>query len=297
MAFRCWGVLLFAALLLSPGQGIAIESGPSNTVGFWKFDVHHGFTQVSFPLLPDDKSLNNVLADQLTGGLTPEESDQVLRWDAANARFQTAWYNTSTSSWGGDFTELSEAESYWIYVQPDHPATQTIVAYGNVYEEAVYSMGIIAPGYNAIGSVWAVPAPISQAGMDGFTGGLYLFLSDLIMSYDAATGDYAYAWMDEGGLWLGNLTEFEPLKGYWIYIAPGHFGFEWPNYPQPNPMSLNGETPPPTYPSVLSTGRQGFRIPPAASPPIPTRSVLKKGRDMPTDPAPASANSAKGGAR
>ncbi|RJP77737.1 MAG: hypothetical protein C4524_07555 [Candidatus Zixiibacteriota bacterium] len=226
---------LLLALLVFAAGGHAVESGPSNTVGFWKLEVHPGFTQVSFPLLPANKTLNNVLGNQLTGAATAAQSDQIHRWNPATGQFQVAWYNTGTSSWEGGFSTLSEAESYWIYVPSGHPATQTLVTFGNVVESATYNMGTMIPGYNAVGSVWASPASLSQAGLTAFQGGSYLFLSDLILSYDAATGGYSYAWRTSGGAWQGTLSQFEPLKGYWIYVAPGHTGFTWSSYPHPLP--------------------------------------------------------------
>jgi len=224
---------ILAGLLFLGLNGAATESGPSNTVGFWKLEVGRGFTQISFPLLPADKSVNNVLGSQLTGGTTSAQSDQVLRWNAATGQFQMCWYNTAQGSWQGDFDRFSESESYWIYVQPDHPVTQTIVTFGNVVEVPYFNMGSMGPGYNAIGSVWAIAAPVSLAGLNGFLGGMYLFQSDLLMGYDAATGNYTYAWRTENGNWQGNLTQLEPLHGYWIYVAPGHPGFNWSTYPQP----------------------------------------------------------------
>ncbi len=225
-------------LLLSVWAG-AQESGPSNTVGFWKLDVHPGFTQVSFPLLPAEKTVNNVLGNQLTGGTSVADADQIHRWNAATGQFQICWLNSETGQWEGAFSLLSEALSYWIYVQPDHPATQTIVVCGNVVEDPTYNMGQMQPGYNAVGSVWAIPAAVSQAGLDGFHGGTYMFLSDLILSYDALTGQYTYAWKDASGYWQGNLTQFEPMRGYWIYLPPGHSAFSWSNYPQPTSTFQN----------------------------------------------------------
>jgi hypothetical protein len=227
----------WAAMLLATASIYAVESGPSNTVGFWKLDVGRGYTQMSFPLLPSDKSVDNVLGDQLTGGTTPDDADQILRWNAAAGLYQMCWLNSQTGSWQGDFATLAEVSSYWIYVQPDHPAAQTIVTFGSVVESPTYNMGTMAPGYNAVGSVWAMPAAITNSGLTGFLGGAYLFQSDLIMSYDAASSDYAYAWKNAGGNWQGNLTQFEPLKGYWVFIAPGHAGFNWTTYPQPTPAT------------------------------------------------------------
>ncbi len=279
------GVLLFFALFT---LGVnATESGPSNTVGFWKLEVHPGFTQISFPLLPADKTVNNVLAGQLTGGATSAQADQILHWNAATGQYQMCWYNSSTSAWQGDFNLLDEAESYWIYVQPSHPATQTIVTFGNVVEEPTYNMGMISPGYNAVGTVWAEPAPISLAGLSGFQGGMYLFQSDLIMSYNAGTGLYDYAWKNESGNWQGNLTQFEPLKGYWIYIAPGHPGFNWTTYPHPNPNTVhiaNPLLPNPAYQSVQISPAQTF---PAPLPPVLSGTAA----------TPADIPSVKGGAR
>ncbi len=269
MLCRVLSTAVIAGLLLFPGSSYALESGPSNTVGYWKFDVHPGFTQISFPLLPEDKSLDSVLNDQLTGASTPEQSDQIMRWNAGSGQFQVAWYNSSSNSWEGDFTQLSEAESYWIYVQPDHPATQTIVASGSVIEEPWYDMGQMVEGYNAVGSVWAVAAPVVTSGLDGFTGGLYLFLSDLIMSYDPGSGSYSYAWKDGSDQWQGSINMFEPIKGYWLYVAPGHTGFEWATYPQPNPAVLDFRTLPVVYPQI-----DVFEH--LSKPPMPTKSDLLK---------------------
>ncbi|TKJ41292.1 hypothetical protein CEE37_06400 [candidate division LCP-89 bacterium B3_LCP] len=235
-----FGALLLIVTIFVVQYVGAVESGPSNTVGFWKADVGHGFTQISFPLLPNDKTVTNVLGDQLTGAGVPEESDQIHRWNSGTASFEICWYNIETSQWEGQFSELSESESYWIYVQPTSPAMQTIITYGNIIEEPSYGMGQMVPGYNAIGSIWAMPAQVTQAGLNGFEGGLYLFLSDLLMGYDASTGSYSYAWQNESSTWMGDLTALEPLQGYWIYVAPGHDGFDWPNYPQPESPIANG---------------------------------------------------------
>jgi len=294
------GVRIFVALsaafaFLIPLGSSAIESGPSNTVGFWKVDVHPGYTQISFPLLPADKSVDNVLADQLTGGSTPAESDQVLRWAAAAGQFQMCWYDASTQTWQGDFNQFSEAESYWTYVQPDHPETQTIITFGNVVQAPFYNMGMMTSGYNAVGSVWAIPAAISLAGLNGFAGGLYLFQSDLIMSYDASTGSYSYAWQDGGGNWLGDLTQFEPLMGYWIYIAPGHTGFDWSTFPQPGMSGTDYVTKPFTKPVILSTGTSPGETTPGLNVPVPIPvQQLQKGA-QPT--SGGSSSPAKGGAR
>ncbi|MCX6641362.1 MAG: hypothetical protein NTW14_12935 [bacterium] len=264
MAIKTCSLILIAALVCLPCLAGAEESNPSNTVGFWKINVNRGYNQVSFPLLPADKTLNNVLGSQLTGATTLQQSDQILLWNAATGQFQTSWYNTSTSTWQGEFSEVRESESYWIYVQANHPALQTIVAAGNVVATPVYNMGIMTPGYNAIGSVWAAPVPITQAGLSGIQGGVYLFLSDQIMSYDAATGSYQYAWRTDNGTWQGNLTTLEPTKGYWIYVAPGHNSFHWTNYPQPNPNGLNNPNFMPTRSenTIKATGATPF-LPPA----------------------------------
>jgi hypothetical protein len=238
-----WRIISAVFILLAAVfcRSSATESLSSNTVGFWKINIHRGFTQVSFPLLPTNKTVNNVLAGQLTGGATALQSDQVLRWNHATNSFQMVWYNTGTSAWEGDFTTFAEAQSYWIYVPASHPETQTLMTFGNVVEASSFNMGSMTLGYNAVGSVWAAPAPLAQAGLGSFQGGNYLFQSDLLLSYDALTGSFSYAWKNQSGVWQGTLTQLEPLKGYWLYIAPGHTGFNWNNYPQPvmgNPSFL-----------------------------------------------------------
>jgi hypothetical protein len=260
-----WGI----CWMFLPIRTVAQESGPSNTVGFWKLDVHPGFTQVSFPLLPADKTVNNVLGNQLTGGTSASNADQIQKWDAATGQFLICWLNSGTGQWEGAFSQLSEALSYWIYVQPDHPATQTIVICGNVVEDPVYNMGQMQPGYNAVGSVWAIPAAVSLAGLNGFHGGTYMFLSDLILSYDALSGQYTYAWKDANGYWQGNLTQFEPMKGYWIYLPPGHSAFNWNNYPQPNSILQNAFEIPRMLPEKNRSVSAPAAVMPIPSPPHP----------------------------
>lgn len=267
-----WRILIVASgicLLFPPLSALAQESGPSNTVGYWKLDVHPGYTQVSFPLLPSEKTVNNVLGNQLTGGASASDADQIQKWNAATGQFQICWLNSGTGQWEGAFSLISEALSYWIYVQPDHPATQTIVICGNVVEEPVYNMGQMQPGYNAVGSVWAIPAAVSAAGLNGFQGGAYLFLSDLILSYDALTGQYTYAWKNADGYWQGNLTQFAPMRGYWVYIPPGHAAFNWNNYPQPISVFKNRSA----IPQFLPNENRAATIPevviPFPSPPHP----------------------------
>ncbi len=268
MTCRILVLIMVAGVLSFPCVSSAIESGPSNTVGYWRFDVQHGFNHISFPLLPNDKSLDMVIGDQLTGATNAAQSDQILRWDASSAQFQTAWFNTNTNLWAGQFSELSEAESYWIYVQEDHPAIQSIVAYGNVIEVPTYSMGQMNPGYNAVGSVWAATSPIATSGLDEFEGGMYLFLSDLILSYNAASNSYSYAWKDGSDEWQGGLTDFVPLAGYWIYVAPGHTGFDWNIFPQPNPESLDSRHEPIIFPKF--DGLKHMKMPP-----VPTERIVK----------------------
>jgi hypothetical protein len=224
--------LLFALSL--PILGWSAESAPSPTVGYWKLTVHHGYTQISFPLLPANKSLNYVLNGQLTPGNSASTSDQIIGWDANSQLYQVCWRNIASGNWEGDFDSLSEAKSYWIYVQPNHPAEQTLISAGHLVAFDSYDMGIILPGYNAVGSVWVTPSNIFQAGLEGFQGGLYLFNSDQILHFDALSGYYLSAWKNEAGLWQGNLMQLEPFKGYWIYISPTHPGFAWPNFPRPD---------------------------------------------------------------
>jgi hypothetical protein len=230
-----------------------------------------------------------VLGDQLTGAATAQESDQVFRWNAAAGQFEVAWYNTTSGHWVGDFDQVTETESYWIYVQPDHPA-RTIVTYGNVMEDPWVSMGYIGVGYNAVGSVWAVPAPIAQAGLNEYTGGLYLFLSDLIMSYDASSGSYTYAWKNEADEWQGTLSEFEPLRGYWIFVPPTHTGFDWPLYPQPTGVGTESRSPVRIYPSPDAHN-------PIPQPPMPVVKSQNPGVKPEMNKTPPTSNAAKGGGR
>jgi hypothetical protein len=265
MTLKSYFTILIAALSLIAVTGFAEDSGPSNTVGYWKLNVGRGYSQVSFPLLPAVKTLNNVIGNQLTGGTTQTASDQIMRWNAASRQFQVSWYNTTSQSWQGEFSDVREAESYWIYVQPTHPVQQTVTICGNVCEQPVFNMGTLGIGYNSIGSVWAAPTPISQAGLGELDGGVYLFLSDQILSYDAATGTYQYAWRTENGTWQGNLTLLEPAKGYWIYVAPGHPGFHWNNYPQPLPTGGTS----PWFAPRLTADQSGASNPLPFMPPTP----------------------------
>ena len=209
--------LILGIMVLFLGSLIALESGPSETVGFFKIGVPAGYTAFSVPLKVyvggvETLALSDILGDQLTGGMA-FNSDKV--WDITAGTF--AWYNTGTSTWVG-FTDFIDGHAY--YVENKHAAIDLYLS-GTVVEEAC-DYGTMAVGYNAFSVNSAKEISLDDLDLlsSGFTGGM-AFNSDKIWDITAGT----FAWYNTGtSTWVG-FTTVTPTHSY--YVENKHTAFAW----------------------------------------------------------------------
>ena len=222
-------------------KGSGAEEG-AGTVGKYNVATGSTWTLVSLPFIPEDTSINEVIGDQLTGGLNDGESDRIWMWTGTTYKF--AWLFDSNGEypeyddiWYGSLTSIEPDKGYWIEIKEGH-TNDKIVTCGKVSDTG-RSIPVNV-GWNLVGQTFSVSVSLADSGLSetGFTGGLNDGESDRIWMWTGTT--YKFAWLFDSngeypeydGTWYGSLTTLEPGKGYWLEIKDGHSGFTW-NYPKP----------------------------------------------------------------
>ncbi|KQC05235.1 MAG: hypothetical protein APR54_00030 [Candidatus Cloacimonas sp. SDB] len=224
MKFSMSIVLIF---LLFSIPLFALESEPSETVGYVKVEAISGYTPFSLPFTFFDVTytetldLDDIIGNQLTGG-DAFTGDQVYEVGGA-----FAYYNSSTEQWSGILENFTDNKAYYFKIQSGHSEADVYLA-GTVLRE---SQSIYCDiGYTILGIREAGVIAIEDLDLiaSGFTGGSP-FSSDQIIELG---GGYAYYNTDTSS-WNGTLTDIEPAKVYYIQVKTGHSAFTW-NY---NPTS------------------------------------------------------------
>ena len=204
--------------------GSRAESDPSETVGFIKIETEEGFTPFSLPFTFYDEThtetmlLDDIIKDQLTGGISPDISDQVININNG----LSGWYNSVVGSWS--MNSFTYNHGYYVRTSEGHSALDFYLC-GTVETEAI-NLGIMNIGWNVVGIKEAGNIPIDSLDLieSGFTGGITGGQSDLIA--DMNTG--CFSWYNTYlGQWIGSLTEISPGHVYLIFVQPGHNSFEW----------------------------------------------------------------------
>jgi hypothetical protein len=120
-------VLIFSILVLFLGSLLALESGPSDVVGFVKITAPANFyTALALPLEVDGQMVSTVFADgagvpYITGGPNPVFSDQIIQIGGS-----AAWYNSGTSTWVGDFA-VDVTKAYYAVIRSAHPVADIYI--------------------------------------------------------------------------------------------------------------------------------------------------------------------------
>jgi hypothetical protein len=211
-------VLIFSILVLFLGSLLALESDPSDVVGFVKITTQVGFTPFSLPFTfysgSQTFALDDIIGAQLTGGAAPFLSDQIHPVEGGTY----GWYNNT--NWQA-LTNFTDGHAYYVYILAGHSANPIYLA-GNVEQTSV-DFGTMAVGFNPVGIREAGVVSLDNIDLlsSGFTGGAAPFLSDQIHPVEGGT----YAWHN-GTAWQG-FTTIEPGKAYNIYVLSGHTPFAW----------------------------------------------------------------------
>lgn len=257
-------VLAICALLLLAGTTMALESGPSNPVGFFTITVTHptgasGYNLVSFPVLPASTTLTNVIGSQLPGGTSALNSTTIYNWvnnGSGAGSYVTNFYRT-TGGWSttSSLQNIDARKGYFIKLLAAAPTSVNVVVAGNVNVGPVVDMGTVYTGLNMIGSVYAADVPLANSNLytvaqpdpnarmwrgSALTADILLRMTN---------GAYQTAFVNSSGVWVAGSTSYtfnslEPGRGYFLkrLTAGGRTSFAWPNYPVPAGSSSDSWT-------------------------------------------------------
>ncbi len=319
---------LMLAILVA-GSAFALESGPSNPVGFFSITVNRGATNtynlVSFPTIPATATLTATLANQLPSA--PLVGNRtVIEWlSNVDGGYKAATKDNSGNTWSSTaippLTTLESRKGYYILLKTSSPQTSyTVVVAGDV-RTTNWNMDSIKFGYNMVGSVFAASVPLNSTllavagGSRLQRGNSPLFAAgtadniSYLQPYPASSFITAYVKNDYtfNSSSIPALTTLDPGKGYIILRrSPTGSGvqprsnFLWPDYPVPANSSSsdvyhpsNGGKSVASAPSSASTSRVVTTAKPVVATPsvTATTTVNTKGASAPTS-APVKAKNA-----
>jgi hypothetical protein len=193
-------LIILGLLLIGLVSLFAVESEPSEVVGFVKIEVQaNSWKAISVPFYNEDSSIGNVIV----GNFGFE--DQII-----NAR--TGISADFFDPWDGTLTDLEPGEFYW-YHNVDPTNNLNIYCVGKVDPQAVtYTVN---NGWNPFSVNNPTVYPIASETFNGVS-----FEDQIINVNSGLSTDYFDPWD-------GSLVNFEPGETYWFY----HTGdsFTWTN--------------------------------------------------------------------
>ncbi|MCW4012080.1 MAG: C1 family peptidase, partial [Candidatus Bathyarchaeota archaeon] len=158
------------------------------------FVMAPGWNMISFPLMPDDLSIQTIFADMA------DYIDGFYRWNA-----ETEAFEVYIIEWDiGDFTMIDEASGYLIHTTLEEPYLLTVTGL-----EMPTSYDLNA-GWNLVS--WCSDEPMNIATALGETASII----DSIYLYDPFSQRYGLHYVPWG---VGDFSSFVPGLGYWIYAT------------------------------------------------------------------------------
>lgn len=217
-------VLILSILVLFLGSLFALESAPSDVVGFVKINLaSNSWTAASLPFVFEDPDANgldlsDVFGTQLDGN-TPTDGDKVLSINTG----QSAIYASAMGGWFPAEIAMDSKHGYWINRNTAN-ATKDIYFCGKVTQEAI-DYGTIAVGWTPVGIKEAGVVSIDDLDLvaSGFSGTTPTD-GDKILSIN--TGQSAIYATAMGG-WFPAAFNIAPTHVYWINVNAAHTGFNW----------------------------------------------------------------------
>jgi len=215
-------VAFVLALMLCVSLALALESGPSNTVGFTKTSCPaNAYTPFGLAFtfwnvvggVPQYGTVSNqpssVVGQQLTPGAIGT-GDRIWRQGGSWAYRQVAspyWNGTLQSN-----SEMVIGRAYWVWNRHATPASQDIVLAGQVDTANFGPIAIAANSYTPLSFRDARVRDRSKLNLitSGFTGG-GIGTSDRLWEQG---GSWCYY---TGAAWAGTLVNATPAKAYWIW--------------------------------------------------------------------------------
>ncbi|MBD3165400.1 hypothetical protein GF324_02275 [bacterium] len=233
---------------------------PSNLAGVWTMTVSEGTHLVSFPLLPEDPTLENVLGDQLPGGEQWDEASRLVT--VVGGVVDGAFYHSTDEEWQGTLDMLDTRRGYWLVI-PEGAGEIDLEMVGAAMDADTIDMGIIQPGMTLVSAGAPYPGSMSSSGMvqSGFSSSSYEETSDRVYKWEAGSLQPGWHAGQQQG-WQGSVGGFSPEAGYVVVVINPDGGFHWRR-----PRDL--QTPPPLLPG----GTLQVTAPTPYSLPIPSLDV------------------------
>lgn len=224
-------VAFVLALTICVSVALALESGPSNTVGFVKIPCpQSAYTPFGLPFTFWDvvsgvpqygvtsAKPSDVIGAQLTGG-DGTTGDQVIRQGGSYA-----FRNTLPTLWTGGLESgsgMTAGGFFWLWNR--HAVDQDMVLAGQVDTSAFGPITITDNAYTALS--FRDARVVDRATLNlltcGFMGGTSAATSDQVIEQGGS-----YFWYrDPPGAWMG-MTSVTPGKAYWIFNYP-HANGTW----------------------------------------------------------------------
>jgi hypothetical protein len=188
-------------ILLLTGMTKVNSETQRDVVGYWTFALNPGFNLVSFPVLPDQTSPQNVIGDGLG-------SVEITCWDEQLGRHRWTRYEPQSGQWTGDLYMLDRGVAYWINLpDADEPQRLIVTGYPELYTKFRWSgmrngWNYYAPTFGRAQSFDDLPPDNSN---------------DLLVAWDNTQSRYTLAEAASGREWRSN--EFESIKPDQAYIV------------------------------------------------------------------------------
>lgn len=217
-----------AAIVAAASLAIAQSVPSKNAVGYVKVNcVANGlsFVGLSFKSMAGGDGLDEVIGDQLTGGLNSGDSDRIIVWDPIAVQYKSFWKvegagdPTFDDKWfidDGAFpptaadATLIPGNGFWV--QSRQGAVQELTLLGEVPAEMVWTNGIVN-GIQQVTFPFSADIGVNNP-TNGLaaaaTGGLNSGDSDRLIFWDAGTEQYISLWLVAGA---GDPT----YDGKWFY--------------------------------------------------------------------------------
>lgn len=222
--------LTYLTLLALAIPAFAFAAGfdePSNPAGLWAVEFEPGIHLVSFPLLPRDVSVQNVLHDHFPGTQYWDTSTRIFTVEDGISKF--AYYNDE-GEWSGSIDTLRLDRGYWLVI-PDGAGTIEFDLAGGGHAMSETDLGEIDPGVNIVAAPAVVPVPLAGSGLaqSGLAGGEFAANADRVFTW--IDGQLVPAWVNPEHGWIGAGFTFHPGRGYIVERTGGREPFNWTRPP------------------------------------------------------------------
>ncbi len=191
-------LIIVLTILLPLSLGAVTQQ---DVVGFWTFNLEPGFNLVTFPLLPDNPTIQNVIGDRLS-------NSEISTWDNRLERFRYSKFDSESGRWSGDLFILNRGTAYWINIVGEDPKQMVLTGKPEQYiqfnwTQLDHGWNFYAPTIGKSESLSDLPPAHSDDLLIGWNSQEKLF--NLIEAKDDS-------WS------IGEFEELSPDRGYIVYL-------------------------------------------------------------------------------